>query len=115
MSDLHEFSDRLATHLFHHLRPMRFDGALGCVQFGGNLLVHPSGNHAFKNLKFERRKSAKTSAPFSQSFTNNAIFRVTSERLVNGFEQILALDWLGEKINRSCLHGPYGRPNVPVA
>jgi len=37
-----------------------------------------------------------------------------AQRLLDGIQQILMTEWLGEKFNCPRLHGPHGHGNVPM-
>jgi hypothetical protein len=87
---------------------MKFDRILGYAQFARNLLIQYAGDnplHDFLLACGQRFIAPPQVMNFRLLLSGTPI---AFDSLPNRFEEILLLDWLGQKLNRArfhCLHG----------
>ena len=93
---------------------MKLDGFLRGTQFVGDLLVEHTGNNARHHFAFARRERFVTPARIRQLPLQLPRGAVAFNGLLDGVEQVLLTEWLGEKFDRACFHRLDRHRDVPM-
>src|SRR5262245_10885390 len=110
-----ELGDGLGLHLFHDLRPVRLDRALGGSQGGRDLLVQAAGHDEVEDLSLpgsELRESLRQLPAPAVGFRHRLL---PYESLPDRFEQLLALDGLGQEVRGALAHRADALGDVDMA
>ena len=107
-----QLCQRLHLHLLHDLLAMRLDGALGRSELMGDLLVQSAAYDKAEHLVFARRKRRHQRPHFLDPVPFAANGRVPRQRTLDGAEQLLRFNRLGEEVFRTGLDGSHGGRRV---
>src|SRR5262249_43629632 len=102
-------------HLPHAAAAMDLDRHLPCSQLRGALLVELPRHDEGHDLALTRRERGVAILQRRQLVLPLPGDLVALERLVDGIEQVLVVERLGEELDRAGLHGLHGRRDVAVA
>src|SRR4029077_161289 len=115
VSDVDQFGQRLCAHLFHYMCAVSLYGQFADAKLGSDLFVQQAGDNHVKNFSLPGAQRVKALPKFCYFRSLLASGAVAGDRSLNRLQQILAAEWLGQKLHRACLHGLYGHGNVAVA
>src|SRR5262245_5314886 len=110
----HEVRQGLCLHLPHDAAAMNLEGVLCDTQLRCSLLVQKAGNRMVEYFHFtgcERLPSRQQAGALD---TVRASFQILEKSALNGRDQLVEVDWLDEKIDRSVLHRAHRRRRVTV-
>src|SRR5262245_50615875 len=110
-----EISDRTYAHLGHHPATMHLHRLFRNAELAGDLLVEPAGNHASQNLALLRRQARQTFGDRRELRALLAIVAVAFDSPTHGVDEVGFLYRLGQKVDRTGLHGPHAGWNVASA
>jgi Histidine kinase-, DNA gyrase B-, and HSP90-like ATPase len=103
------------THLSHDVAAMNLHCNLADVEIVRNLLVHAPADDKRHDLSFARRQRAKALMQFRHGLGVAAPGTVALDPQLDGIEQFLIMEWLGQELNRSGLDRPHRHRNVAVS
>src|SRR5258706_1271847 len=103
---------RFDLHLFHDAGAMDLDGFFGGSDVDGGLLVEAAADHMRQNLVFARGEGCQTPADLRHLLIRLARHAVLRQCGTNGLQQLVFLNWFGQKIGGALLHGAHGRGDV---
>jgi hypothetical protein len=93
---------------------MDLDGDQAQPQLGCDLLVDPPGDHELHDFALALRERAVAHLQLGQSRCVASPCAVAFDGRVDGVEQHLLVERLGEKVGRAGLHRAHRHRNVPV-
>jgi hypothetical protein len=94
-----------STHLFHELATVDFDRCLASSNFGRYLFVEPTGDNQMQDLPFARCQGFKTFPQNGNFCLSLAAFAVLFQADVNGVQQVLITERLGQEFDGPRFHG----------
>src|SRR5262249_23372956 len=94
---------------------MDLDRDLGQASFGRNLLVHEAGRDQAHHLAFARTERFVTGPKSRNGAFLLAALTIAFERDAHRIKEVLLAEWLGQKLDRSGLHGFDRHRNVAMA
>jgi len=109
-----EFCYRSRTHLFHHLRAVGLDGALGDVEFAGDLLIKPSRYDVLEYRSLASCKRVEALFQVEAPLRRGPPFLAVRQGRMHRRQQRDTVDGLGQKVDRPTFHGLDDRPDITV-
>src|SRR5262245_65963218 len=85
------------------------------MEVAGNQLVHPTGNHVRHDLALARGQRFKALLELPDSLRVATPGAVTLDPLLNGIEQLLVTERLGQELDGAGLHRLHAHWYVAVA
>jgi hypothetical protein len=104
LGDSHEVSQRFGFHFVHDLSAMNLYRFFTRTQFRRNLLIQQSAGHKREYFPFARSQRIITALQLASLCTLRQLTSMLFDPALNGFEQILFFDGLGQELQRSALH-----------
>ena len=111
----HQIGQRLGMHFVHYPPAMDFDRVFGYVQFGCNLFVKEPGNYVLHNFLFARSERVIQILQLMHLGMLLAVSQIAFYRLFNCPQQVMLIERLSEKLNRSRFHGLHRSWDIAMA
>src|SRR5262245_31226396 len=98
VSHPNQSGERPSLHLFHHMLAVDLDRGLARTQFSSNLLVEEPSRHERHHFPLAWRQPSISTAQRCDLGSLLARIAVTFDRLLNGVEQLLITERLGQEL-----------------
>ena len=94
---------------------MPLDGAFGDTELAGDLLVQPAPNDQVEDLAFGRRQGVDAGTQDVELLALATIRTIARDGPLDGAQQHIGVDRLGQKVLGAGLHGQNGGRDVAMA
>src|SRR5712671_1320625 len=110
----HELRQRRGVHFFHDMAAVNLNRNFAQTDFGGDLLVHQTGDDEGHDLPLARAERVEEAAQLGVCVIFLPRPTVPLERRRNRIQHVLVAERFLQEVDRARLHGPDGHRDVAV-
>src|SRR4249920_1120076 len=110
-----ELGKRTGLHLLHRPAAMHLDCGLGDPDIKGNLFAKPAARNLNHDLALPGAERGETLPEVRQSFFIFPPRTIARKTELNGVEEVLVAERLGQKLNGTPLHRLHGHRDIAVS